>query len=174
ILCESIVLRHVDPIAAAEVLWRIGWTLEPRMRELDPFIYAASEHEDRPGEREFWEEMILSQASGIVARFRSGAPAVQVDLTFAKGFSALATELRAEDAGYYYPGAEPYRAREGQAFEITPAGAPPGVAVFAPSILAETMRVTAFAAHPDGRHFGVANGGDAYVVSAFDPNDWQS
>jgi hypothetical protein len=59
----SIVASEVRPLDGAKSIWRAtllvgvhGW------HKLDPFIYAASEAESRPEDKEFFERAILEEA----------------------------------------------------------------------------------------------------------------
>ncbi|HEX8172202.1 MAG TPA: hypothetical protein VF824_16830 [Thermoanaerobaculia bacterium] len=67
-ICERILLGEIRPYDGAKAIWRVsldvGGTLVP---ELDPFIYAASESEDRPEDCEFFDEEIKKQALQLVA-----------------------------------------------------------------------------------------------------------
>jgi hypothetical protein len=65
-----IVAREITPYHGAKSLWRASLAVGDRsFHELDPFIYAASEYEDRPEDRALFEASILEEAK----RFASSA-----------------------------------------------------------------------------------------------------
>jgi hypothetical protein len=65
---RAIVADRVDPIHAADWLSQLHCGLDAHHQGFDPFIYAASEAEDRPSEHEFFVEMVKSAAAEIVGR----------------------------------------------------------------------------------------------------------
>jgi hypothetical protein len=68
-VARKIVDGAVEPHAGAKDIWRLSLMQDgDRLVELDPFIYAASEWEDRPEEREFFDRAIMEQAKDLIAR----------------------------------------------------------------------------------------------------------
>jgi hypothetical protein len=65
---RAIVADRVDPIVAAHWLWRLNAELPSHHHGFDPFIYAASEADERPKERDLFVEMVKGAATDIVGR----------------------------------------------------------------------------------------------------------
>jgi hypothetical protein len=64
---RDIVAGTVAPYAGAKRIWDLA-RRAPTGHELDPFIYAASEWEDRPAERLRFEQGIIEEARSLVDR----------------------------------------------------------------------------------------------------------
>ena len=47
-MARRILTGEISPYAGAKAIWDVALALDPRTHEFDPFIYAASEYEDRP------------------------------------------------------------------------------------------------------------------------------
>jgi hypothetical protein len=63
IVCTGIVVGTLPPYEGARLIWRIARRVsDADFHELDGFIYAASEYEDRPEDREHFSTEILSEA----------------------------------------------------------------------------------------------------------------
>ncbi|KFX60643.1 hypothetical protein [Paraburkholderia fungorum] len=62
-ISESILTGSVSPVDGAKAIWRasLGANLID-FHEVDSFIYAASEADDRPWERDFFERAIVDEA----------------------------------------------------------------------------------------------------------------
>lgn len=60
-IATEILRGAVTPYQGARRIWAAA-QLVPDEHMYDPFIYAASEYEDRPGDRQFFEEAILREA----------------------------------------------------------------------------------------------------------------
>ncbi|MGK2883383.1 MAG: hypothetical protein ACSLE8_01165 [Rhodococcus sp. (in: high G+C Gram-positive bacteria)] len=58
---------EVAPYEGARLIWKAS-LLTPSGHDYDPFVYAASEYEDRPADRGFFEAAILDEARSIVLR----------------------------------------------------------------------------------------------------------
>jgi hypothetical protein len=68
-ICERIVLDQLTPYEGAKAIWNASLQAaddEP-FPELDPFIYAASEFEDRPEDRRFFDAAIRKHALHLIA-----------------------------------------------------------------------------------------------------------
>jgi hypothetical protein len=62
-VARLIVSGEIRPYEGAKALWRASISVDDAdFHELDSFIYASSEYEDRPADRAFFEEMILQEA----------------------------------------------------------------------------------------------------------------
>lgn len=48
------------------MIWRLWGLSDEGIPELDPFVYAASEWEDRPNDRRFFENAIVDIAKDLV------------------------------------------------------------------------------------------------------------
>lgn len=62
-ISKSILSEKLSPINGANLIWHA--TIKAKQQgfhELDPFIYAASEMEDRPADKEFFENAIRAEA----------------------------------------------------------------------------------------------------------------
>jgi hypothetical protein len=60
---NRILNSEVTPLEGAKDIWRVS--LKTRIsgfHDLDPFLYAASELEERPAEKEFFEKAIMAEA----------------------------------------------------------------------------------------------------------------
>src|ERR1043166_2804472 len=67
-ICERIVLDQLTPYEGAKVIWNASLQAgDDPPPELDPFIYAASEFEDRPEDRVFFDAEIRKHAVGLIA-----------------------------------------------------------------------------------------------------------
>jgi len=67
-ISARIVLGEMTPYDGAKAIWHASLDLEDDpVPELDPFIYAASESEDRPEDRTFFDEEIKKHALQLVA-----------------------------------------------------------------------------------------------------------
>lgn len=93
------------------------------------------------------------------------------DMSLARTFTAIATELCAEHAGWYYPGRIAHEGRDGFAVRIEPEGRTAWNAVVAPSGIGMSM-ATMIIAHPDGNTLGVVNKGDGYLLDSRDSERW--
>jgi hypothetical protein len=59
----------LDPYIGARLLWKASVNNDiDHEHELDPFIYAASEYEDRPEDREGFKRAIIEEARDLVRR----------------------------------------------------------------------------------------------------------
>lgn len=59
----AIVNKEMAPIDGANYIWQaLRKNYLPEFHEFDPFVYAASEVENRPGDRRFFEKAILEEA----------------------------------------------------------------------------------------------------------------
>ena len=68
----SILDGTVTPYDGARRIWLLCRLLEDPLPELDPFIYAASEWEDRPDDRRFFDKAIVDTARDLVAECTLG------------------------------------------------------------------------------------------------------
>jgi hypothetical protein len=66
-ISADIVDERVTPYVGAKQIWEASLRVEARAPLLDPFIYAASEWEDRPEDRALFEEGIVATAAGLLA-----------------------------------------------------------------------------------------------------------
>ena len=72
----SILASEVTPYDGARRLWRAQLDAEiPHSHELDPFVYAASEMEDRPEDKAFFESAIREEAKRWVETGTGSIPA---------------------------------------------------------------------------------------------------
>ena len=56
----------VGPYEGGKAIWQLARSVpEERLEQLDPFIYAASEWEDRPRDRPYFEQAILETAKEL-------------------------------------------------------------------------------------------------------------
>jgi hypothetical protein len=72
--CVSALILSGDiaPYDGAKTIWRASLVVDdPSFHELDSFIYAASEHEERPEDRASFEAMIIQEAEQWVGVDRS-------------------------------------------------------------------------------------------------------
>lgn len=68
-ICEQITSGEVRPYDGAKCIWRtVVGSEAPHHHELDPFIYAASELESRPADKEFFENAIREEARDLLSR----------------------------------------------------------------------------------------------------------
>lgn len=65
-IAGDIVQEKVDPLAGAHLLAGLSKKVFGKSDVLDPFIYADSEFEDRPGEKELFEKMVLSAVADLI------------------------------------------------------------------------------------------------------------
>jgi hypothetical protein len=66
-IARRILSGAISARSGASSLWDMSDELYPaKLDELDPFIYAVSEWEDRPEDHDLFERMILDQATVIV------------------------------------------------------------------------------------------------------------
>lgn len=62
-MAKRIASRNLSPIEGARAIWRVSLARDPAsLRSADPFIYAASEWEDRPIDRRHFEAEIIAEA----------------------------------------------------------------------------------------------------------------
>ncbi|NDP58212.1 MAG: hypothetical protein GZ090_02510 [Oxalobacteraceae bacterium] len=62
-ISTSILSDKISPLEGAKLIWRATINSQEReFHELDSFIYAASEMEDRPEDKEFFEKAIREEA----------------------------------------------------------------------------------------------------------------
>jgi hypothetical protein len=67
---SDIVAQRVDAFEAARFLSLVSRAVPQTFHELDPFIYAESEGEDRPSDREFFRTAIVNEARRWVQKGR--------------------------------------------------------------------------------------------------------
>lgn len=68
-VATEIVSGTVAPYAGAKRIWELTLCVPTvRIPELDPFIYAASEWEERPEDRIHFEQGIMSEAHALLGR----------------------------------------------------------------------------------------------------------
>jgi hypothetical protein len=68
-VAADIVNGTVAPYDGAKIIWKVATRLRPlRLPELDPFIYAASEWEDRVEDRGLFDRAIVDSANELLAR----------------------------------------------------------------------------------------------------------
>lgn len=66
-IAAQILKGELDPYTGAVSIWDASLKVaDPKFHDLDPFIYAASEYEDRPDDREFFIQEIKKYAQDIV------------------------------------------------------------------------------------------------------------
>jgi hypothetical protein len=66
-LAQEINEGKVSPYKGAKENWRLTLAAtEEEYPELDPFIYAASEYEDRPEDRLFFEKVVITEAVSLL------------------------------------------------------------------------------------------------------------
>jgi hypothetical protein len=64
---KLIVSGEVTPYHGAKSLWIASLAVaETSFHDLDPFIYAASEYEDRPQDKAFFDESIVTEAQRVL------------------------------------------------------------------------------------------------------------
>lgn len=62
-ISASILTKEMSPLKGAIFIWNATLNAQiPNFHELDCFIYAASEIEDRPSDKEFFESAIIEEA----------------------------------------------------------------------------------------------------------------
>lgn len=72
--CVSRLILSGDtkPYEGAKIIWQASLAVsDPSFHELDPFIYSASEYEERPEDHAFFEAMIVQEAEQWVGVDRS-------------------------------------------------------------------------------------------------------
>jgi hypothetical protein len=63
----DVVDERVSPYEGAKYIWKLTLLLaDGHMPELDPFIYAASEWEDRPADRSAFDSAIVQEAKELI------------------------------------------------------------------------------------------------------------
>ena len=67
-IAERILGRETTPYEGAKQVWELCLLLpDEHLSELDPFVYAASEWEDRPQDRQIFEDGIPATAKDLVS-----------------------------------------------------------------------------------------------------------
>lgn len=66
-LADAVLRRNISAYAGAKQIWDLTLTARESTPDLDPFVYAASEWEERPEERAFFEEEIRKAAEELFA-----------------------------------------------------------------------------------------------------------
>ena len=62
-IARDIVSQVIDPYQGAKLIWRLrNAVTEPGFHDLDPFVYATTEYEDRPEERDHFSSEIVKEA----------------------------------------------------------------------------------------------------------------
>lgn len=64
---RQILSGEVPPYEGARKIWGASTKINVEFHDVDPFIYAASEYEDRPEDREFFKKEILLEAQRWIA-----------------------------------------------------------------------------------------------------------
>lgn len=65
-VCQQIIVGDVPPIEGARYIWRASSNLgDEEASTVDGFIYAASEAENRPNEKRFFEKIVLQEARRV-------------------------------------------------------------------------------------------------------------
>jgi hypothetical protein len=65
-ISASILSKETPPLEGATLIWNATLSAQiPNYHELDSFIYAASEIEDRPSDKEFFESAIIEEAKRV-------------------------------------------------------------------------------------------------------------
>lgn len=60
---REILQEEIGPYEGAKKIWSVAIKVRREgFHDLDPFVYAASEYEDRPAERRFFEQAIVEEA----------------------------------------------------------------------------------------------------------------
>lgn len=72
-VCQDIVARGCSAYEGSKSIWRVVLASGLSTHRYDPFIYAASEYEDRPSDRDFFASAIIKAAEQVLARARSSA-----------------------------------------------------------------------------------------------------
>lgn len=62
LISKEIILGKISPYNGAKQIWRASIGLEEPLHEVDTFVYAASEFEDRPDDRDFFADEIVKEA----------------------------------------------------------------------------------------------------------------
>ena len=65
-IATEIIAGSVLAYQGAKHIWHLTLSSDEPISELDPFIYAASEWECRPEDRQFFEEMIVREADELL------------------------------------------------------------------------------------------------------------
>ena len=75
-VAEQIVRRELSPYQGSKRIWELTLLISGEViTELDPFIYAASEWEERPADRPFFEDAIRQAAAELTrSRPTQGSP----------------------------------------------------------------------------------------------------
>jgi hypothetical protein len=67
-IAAEILNGEITPYSGARKIWDATLKIaDPTVPDLDPFIYAASEHEERPNDREFFNQEILKCARELLS-----------------------------------------------------------------------------------------------------------
>lgn len=70
-ICVQIVSKQISPLEGANRIWDASIRVnDPYFHDLDPFIYAASELQNRPLDRDFFEREILKEARSWASQWR--------------------------------------------------------------------------------------------------------
>jgi hypothetical protein len=68
IVSQEILGNRMDAMVGARMLWDVSLSVDdPQFHELDPFIYAASEYEERPNEKALFEIGVRREATRFAA-----------------------------------------------------------------------------------------------------------
>jgi hypothetical protein len=62
LVSKEILHGEIAPYDGAKRIWNVSIGLDTPLHEVDPFVYAASEYEDRPTDRDFFDSEILKEA----------------------------------------------------------------------------------------------------------------
>lgn len=62
LVSDEILQGKIAPYDGAKKIWRASIKLDMPLHEVDPFVYAASEYEDRPKDRDFFVSEIVKEA----------------------------------------------------------------------------------------------------------------
>ncbi len=66
-VARQILSGELSPYEGARRIWGASTKVDTEFHDVDPFIYAASEYEDRPEDREFFTKEILLEAQRWIA-----------------------------------------------------------------------------------------------------------
>ena len=68
-ISRLILEKKIEPYTGAKNIWRAALkNFDNNFHDVDPFIYAASEYEDRPQDRKFFSKAILVEAQNFIDR----------------------------------------------------------------------------------------------------------
>jgi hypothetical protein len=62
LISDEILQGKIAPYDGAKKIWNVSIKLDTPLHEVDPFIYAASEFEDRPKDRDYFTSEIVKEA----------------------------------------------------------------------------------------------------------------